>query len=216
MSTCKGTVISEKEQDQICSGISSVMAQDMSGKRYDSFISRHCLKNPLKQINNYCFNIDTMTSFEGDTSPYLQYSHARLCSILLKAGVPTSKIKSANLNLLVKPHAINVVQLITYSYYVLQVVRSERELIKAQLALYNAAKSVINNRMRLPDLIPLDRFRYQDVTRRSRPPLKIPSQADSERVQGMPMSAVYPKWDCSDIDRTPDAEEPSYWMSEPI
>ena len=51
-------------------GISAVMVQDMSGKR----------------INNYPFNIERMTSFEGDTGPYLQYAHARLCSIQRKAA----------------------------------------------------------------------------------------------------------------------------------
>jgi arginyl-tRNA synthetase len=128
-----------------------------------------------------------MTSFEGDTGPYLQYSHARLCSILLKANVPASEIESANLKLLVEPHAIKVVRLIaqfpdtiqntlktlepttvlTYlfrlthainsSYDVLQVVGSEPELLKARVALYDAGKSVINNGMRLLGLTPLNR-----------------------------------------------------------
>jgi arginyl-tRNA synthetase len=50
-------------------GITAVMVQDMSGKR----------------INNYPFDICRMTSFEGDTGPYLQYCHARLSSIARKA-----------------------------------------------------------------------------------------------------------------------------------
>ncbi|KAK3297742.1 uncharacterized protein B0H64DRAFT_441177 [Chaetomium fimeti] len=50
-------------------GITAVMVQDMSGKR----------------INNYPFDINRMTSFEGDTGPYLQYCHARLSSISRKA-----------------------------------------------------------------------------------------------------------------------------------
>jgi arginyl-tRNA synthetase len=128
-----------------------------------------------------------MTSFEGDTGPYLQYSHARLCSILLKASVSTPEIESANLDLLIEPHAIHVVRIIaqfpdiiqntlktlepttilTYlfrlthavnsSYEVLQVVGSERELMKARVALYDAAKCVISNGMRLLGLTPLDR-----------------------------------------------------------
>src|SRR5213080_2566823 len=40
-------------------GISAVMVQDMSGKR----------------INGYPFDISRMTSFEGDTGPYLKYAH---------------------------------------------------------------------------------------------------------------------------------------------
>ena len=57
----------EKTADTL--GISAVMVQDMKGKR----------------INNYTFDMDRMTSFEGDTGPYLQYAHARLCSIYRKA-----------------------------------------------------------------------------------------------------------------------------------
>ncbi|KAF2492825.1 arginyl-tRNA synthetase [Lophium mytilinum] len=77
-------------------GISSVMVQDMSGKRF----------------NNYHFNMETMTSFEGDTGPYLQYSHARLCSMFSKAGVPASDFESADLSLMIGPHAINLVRLL--------------------------------------------------------------------------------------------------------
>ena len=129
-----------------------------------------------------------MTSFEGDTGPYLQYSHARLCSIFLKADVPAPEIESANLDLLLdSQHAINIVRLIaqypdtiqntlktlepttvlTYlfrlthavnsSYDVLQVVGSERGLMRARLALYDAARSVINSGMRLLGLTPVER-----------------------------------------------------------
>jgi arginyl-tRNA synthetase len=46
-------------------GLSAVMIQDMNSRR----------------IKDYEFNWDRMTSFEGDTGPYLQFAHARLCSI---------------------------------------------------------------------------------------------------------------------------------------
>jgi arginyl-tRNA synthetase len=36
------------------------------------------------RINNYNFNWDRMTSFEGDTGPYLQYAHVRLTSLTRK------------------------------------------------------------------------------------------------------------------------------------
>ena len=51
-------------------GMTAIMGQDMNGKR----------------VNNYVFDIRRMTSFEGDTGPYLQYAHARLCSLLRNAG----------------------------------------------------------------------------------------------------------------------------------
>jgi arginyl-tRNA synthetase len=51
--------------------ISAIMAQHMAGKK----------------ISNYEFNLERMTSFEWDTSPYLQYAHAQLCSVFRKIDV---------------------------------------------------------------------------------------------------------------------------------
>jgi arginyl-tRNA synthetase len=153
-------------------GISSVMVQDMTGKR----------------VNNYTFNMESMTSFEGDTGPYLQYAHARLCSIKRRANLSDEDIASADLSLLKEPHAINIVRLLgqwpdtlqntfktlepttvlTYlfkmthvvssSYDQLQVVGSEPELMKARMALYDAARVVLNNGMSLLGLTPLERM----------------------------------------------------------
>jgi arginyl-tRNA synthetase len=152
-------------------GISSVMVQDMSGKR----------------INNYKFDMDVMTSFEGDTGPYLQYAHARLCSITRKAALSEEEIASADLSLLTEPHAVNLIRVIsqypdvvqntlktlepttvlTYlfkmthtlsqSYDHLRIVGSEREIMKARMALYDAARVVLNNGMRLLGLSPVER-----------------------------------------------------------
>lgn len=38
------------------------------------------------RTSDYIFNWDTMLSFEGNTSPYLQYAHARIQSLFAKAG----------------------------------------------------------------------------------------------------------------------------------
>lgn len=38
------------------------------------------------RIKNVVFDLERMLSFEGETGPYVQYSHARACSILRKAG----------------------------------------------------------------------------------------------------------------------------------
>ena len=128
-----------------------------------------------------------MTSFEGDTGPYLQYAHARLCSITRKANLSSQDLESADLSLLTEPHAINLVRalsswpdvvqntlktlepttVLTYlfkmthmlssSYDVLQVVGSELEVKKARMALYEAARQVLNNGMRLLGLDPVER-----------------------------------------------------------
>lgn len=84
----------EKVSDVL--GISAVMVQDMSGKR----------------INNYPFNIERMTSFEGDTGPYLQYAHARLCSIQRKVDLTRDQLLQADFSLLKEPHAIDLIRLL--------------------------------------------------------------------------------------------------------
>ncbi|KFH43410.1 Arginine--tRNA ligase, cytoplasmic-like protein [Hapsidospora chrysogenum ATCC 11550] len=152
-------------------GISSVMVQDMTGKR----------------INNYTFNMDAMTSFEGDTGPYLQYAHSRLCSIKRRAKLSDEEINSADLSLLTEEHAVNVARylaqwpdvfqntlktlepttVLTYlfrmthgvssSYDHLQVVGSELEVMKARMALYDAARIVLYNGMTLLGLTPVER-----------------------------------------------------------
>ena len=129
-----------------------------------------------------------MCSFEGDTGPYLQYAHARLCSIMRKAGLAPEDLVSADLSLLTESHAINLVRVLaswpdmvqqtlktlepttvlTYlfkmthmlssSYDVLQVVGSELEVMKARMALYEAARQVLNNGMKMLGLNPVERY----------------------------------------------------------
>lgn len=128
-----------------------------------------------------------MTAFEGDTGPYLQYAHARLCSITRKAAISEEELASADLSLLTETVAINLIRVIsqypdviqntlktlepttilTYlfkmthtlstSYDHLRIVGSERELMKARMALYDAARIVLNNGMRVLGLSPVER-----------------------------------------------------------
>lgn len=129
-----------------------------------------------------------MTSFEGDTGPYLQYAHARLCSIIRKANLGAEDLDSANLDLLTETQAHDLVRLlsswpdvlvntmrtlepttiITYlfrmthilssGYDTLRVVGSEPEVLKARLALYASARQVLNNGMRVLGLSPVERM----------------------------------------------------------
>jgi arginyl-tRNA synthetase len=77
-------------------GISAVMVQDMTGKR----------------INNYTFDMNRMTSFEGDTGPYLQYAHARLSSIVRKVATQATPedLLNADYSLLKEKQAIDLVR----------------------------------------------------------------------------------------------------------
>lgn len=45
----------------------------------------HDLKN--ERVNNFDFNLEEVVRFEGETGPYVQYSHARAMSILRKSNV---------------------------------------------------------------------------------------------------------------------------------
>lgn len=129
-----------------------------------------------------------MTSFEGDTGPYLQYAHARLCSMTRKSGLNVEDLSSANFDLLTEKHAIDLIRLLAQwpdvllntaktlepvtvlsylfrmthmlssSYDVLKVIGSEEEVKKARMGLYAAARQVLHNGMRVLGLSPVERF----------------------------------------------------------
>lgn len=151
-----------------------------------------------ERINNYEFNINRMTSFEGDTGPYLQYAHARLCSITRRAGIAHESLYDADLSLLTSvstssgpshsSHAALLVRslaqwpdvfnntlktlepitvlmylfkmthMLSSSYDHLKIVGSEPELARARLALYESARQVLNDGMRLLGLSPVERY----------------------------------------------------------
>lgn len=139
-------------------------------------------------INGYDFNLEAMTSFEGDTGPYLQYAHARLCSMMRKSGLNEDELSSANFDLLTERHAVDLIRLLSQypdvllntsrtlepvtvlsylfrathmlssSYDVLKVIGSEPEVKKARMALYAAARQVLHNGMRVLGLSPVERY----------------------------------------------------------
>ncbi len=61
------------EQDDVghAVGIGAIKYADLSSDR----------------VKDYIFDWDRMLAFDGNTAPYLQYAHARICSIFRKAGV---------------------------------------------------------------------------------------------------------------------------------
>jgi len=162
--------ISDPETVADIVGLSAVVVQDFSAKR----------------IKDYDFSWERVTSFEGDTGPYLQYQHARLCSMDRKTGVQFNK--NADLSLLTEPVAReiavqigrfpdavqNAVQqleacvLISYMFdlahaisaghSVLWVKDREQNLAEARMALFWAAKITLGNALRLIGLKPLERM----------------------------------------------------------
>jgi arginyl-tRNA synthetase len=46
------------------------------------------------RIKDYVFDWERMLAFEGNTSPYLQYAHARICSIFRRAGIDRVAVRT--------------------------------------------------------------------------------------------------------------------------
>lgn len=65
----KNPQLDEKQQIAEMVGVGAVIYQDLRNER----------------MNNVEFSLEDMLRFEGATGPYVQYSHARACSILRKA-----------------------------------------------------------------------------------------------------------------------------------
>lgn len=77
-------------------GISAVVVQDLSAKRN----------------GDYKFDWDRITSFKGETGPYLQYAYARLCSIFRKVDGLVKLTSKIDLSLLVEDEAFALIKLI--------------------------------------------------------------------------------------------------------
>ncbi|GAA5944220.1 hypothetical protein JCM1841_003037 [Sporobolomyces salmonicolor] len=99
----KYNAVDDPEYTSDALGITAVKIQDMSGKR----------------INDYAFKWERMTSFEGDTGPYLQYAHVRLSSVERKNAPevvlppPAERPTAIDVSLLTEPKAREIVVLIS-------------------------------------------------------------------------------------------------------
>ena len=67
----------------------------------------HDLKN--ERLNNFDFDLEEVVRFEGETGPYVQYSHARAMSILRKAQKTVDPTKISGLS---DPNAWETVRLL--------------------------------------------------------------------------------------------------------
>ena len=153
-------------------GISSLVIQDCSAHR----------------IRDYEFSWDRLSSFEGDTGPYIQYNHARLCGIERKADESHGWKVSSNVefSLLLETQCHTLLLLISKFPYVvytalatqetsplvrylldlshaishantvLNVIHADEPTGLARLALFGAARQVLNKALKLLGLIPLE------------------------------------------------------------
>jgi arginyl-tRNA synthetase len=151
-------------------GMTAIMVQDMSARR----------------IKDYAFDWDRVFAFEGDTGPYLQYAHARLCSIERMANVEVTP--TTDLSTLTEPSARALVEVIamypdvvrevatslepcnTVSYAFrlahavmvalenLYVLNQPPEIAAPRLAMYKAARITLGNALSSLGIIPLERM----------------------------------------------------------
>ncbi|CAB5172559.1 uncharacterized protein OCT59_005222 [Rhizophagus irregularis] len=152
-------------------GISAVMIQDMAAKR----------------IRNYAFNWNRMFSFEGDTGPYLQYAHARLCSIERNCGFGINP--NIDISLLSEKSALDLIDMVaqypdfvkgalntlepctivTYAMKLSHTIsvaletlwvvgQKEHKVAEARLLMYWASRITLGNALKLLGLKPLERM----------------------------------------------------------
>ena len=73
-----GMPADERERVARMVGIGAIKYADLSGDR----------------IKDYIFDWERMLSFDGNTAPYLQYAHARICSIFRRADIDRAAVRS--------------------------------------------------------------------------------------------------------------------------
>ena len=142
-------------------GVGAVIFQELSNSR----------------IKDYVFTWDKTLSFDGETGPYVQYTHARCCSVLRKAGEEVTAdinydllsdedssevlklIGDFNKNILValrksEPHIItrfvlDLAPAFNKFYHDNPILVDDAELRKARLALVEATRQTIKNGLAL-------------------------------------------------------------------
>lgn len=150
--------------------VSAIAIQDMSARR----------------IKDYEFKIERVTKFEGDTGPYLQYAHARLCSIERKSGIKVEGeidfallcekeahdlalmiaqypeiVQEARLTMepcSIVSYLMGLSRLVSTALDRLWVMGQDPATAKARLSLYQAARYTIGNGLAILGLKPLERM----------------------------------------------------------
>lgn len=142
-------------------GVGAVVFQELSSNR----------------VKDYTFSLEKTLSFEGETGPYVQYTHARACSILRKADVDyTIDVNYSLLNdditkdvvrlvskfnemvvlshekyepSVVARYAVDVAQSFNRFYHDHPIITEDVELTKARVALVKAVAQTIKNALKL-------------------------------------------------------------------
>ncbi len=130
------------------------------------------------RIKNVVFNLERMLNFDGETGPYAQYTHARACSVIKKAGIssidndidfslisdnasfnvakvlndfPERLVEAAEKNepYIVTRHIIEICKAFNKFYNENNIMNSEENTKKARLALVIAVKNSIKTGLEL-------------------------------------------------------------------
>jgi len=109
-----------------------------------------------RRASDFVFDWQQATDAQGDTGPYLQYTHARCCGILRKAGVAREDWLKANLGLLVEPEEVGVIRALeAFPNVVRQAAKDYEPSLLATWALdLSGAFSLFLNRHRVIDSAP--------------------------------------------------------------
>lgn len=127
------------------------------------------------RVKNVVFDLERMLNFQGETGPYVQYTHARACSILEKEEFNEDLLKNIDYNLIcdkysfelvktlsqypdkivdasnkyepfiITRHLVNVCQAFNKFYDENNIKNSETDLKNARLTLVYATKTIIAN-----------------------------------------------------------------------
>jgi arginyl-tRNA synthetase len=74
------------------------------------------------RVRDYVFDWDRMLSFDGNTAPYLQYAHTRICSIFRKAGIDRSSLSPDVIQVAEPQERALAVRLLGYEAAVLETI----------------------------------------------------------------------------------------------
>jgi arginyl-tRNA synthetase len=74
------------------------------------------------RVRDYVFDWERMLSFDGNTAPYLQYAHTRICSLFRRAGIERTGIGAADLAIVEAEERALALRLLGYEGALLEAV----------------------------------------------------------------------------------------------
>ncbi|MDE6182116.1 MAG: arginine--tRNA ligase [Eubacteriales bacterium] len=65
------------------------------------------------RVKNVTFDLERMLNFQGETGPYVQYTHARACSVLSKENFDENILKNIDFNLITDEYSFELAKLLS-------------------------------------------------------------------------------------------------------